>query len=107
MSSKIRNFVGFKVTQKSNNTFSISISQSSLLLTGVSRLKGPLAGNGSERLANGLGSIVMGTSHEVLRYMGFHQKSLGGMLGPNKIFLEICPMKISISNFSLETLIFM
>ena len=76
-------------------------------LTGLSRLKGPLAGNGSERLANGLGSIVMGTSHEVLRYMGFHQKSLGGMLGPNEIFLEICPMKISISNFSLETLIFM
>ena len=62
-------------------------------LTGETNEKGPVAGNGSERLSNGLGSMVMGTSHEVLRYMGFGQKSLGAVLGPKEQISEISPIE--------------
>ena len=70
-----------------------SVSSECIKLTGETNEKGPVAGNGSERLSNGLGSMVMGTSHEVLRYMGFGQKSLGAVLGPKEQISEISPIE--------------
>ena len=64
-----------------------------MVLTGVSRLKGPEVRNGSERLSNELGSMGMGTPHEVLRYMGFGQKPLRAVLGSEENFSEICPLE--------------
>ena len=49
--------------------------------------------NGSERLSNDLGSMGMGTPHEVLRYMGFGQKPLRAVLGSEENFSEICPLE--------------
>ena len=78
-----------------------------MVLTGVSRLKGPVVRNGSERLSNDLGSMGMGTPHEVLRYMGFGQKPLRAVLGSEENFSEICPLEIFISNFNLKPITFM
>ena len=50
------------------------------VLTGEFTQKGPVVGMGSERLSTGMGLIIMVTSHKVLRYMGFGQKSLGAVL---------------------------
>ena len=63
------------------------------ILTGVSRLKGPVVRNGSKRLSNDLGSMGMGTPHEVLRYMGFGQKPFKAGLGSEENFSEICPLE--------------
>ena len=54
------------------------------LLTEQLRQKSPVAG----KLSNGMVLINMATPHEVLRYMGLGQKSLGAVL---ERFSEICP----------------